>query len=405
MIMDREEILAPIREKNIYEYGTLTENLADKLEKAGHVKVVAAGLSNNDFSHMLLYILKKEPEKVLEGLELLRDVLGAEKKLIYLPEEEQETGESLKKTLAETGDTTEVVYGIADMRFMRDNCICHLETLVHVSDAVHGKYQADTLVGVEASEQSGEFETSLEVVRVPFGITIASLLEKAGIQIKGIKAVRIGNRLYIGTEEVCKTELTPETALNDGVIRVYEKGCCMVDAAEKEILENRKHSCGKCTFCREGLNQLDIRLKEITAGKGEWADLEIMEQIGEAMRFSCCCTIGSMGAQFALETMKYFIREYEDHIKKKRCTEGTCPAFINMYISPERCIGCGRCIKICPYDYIEGLPGYIHMIEDVDCTKCGLCMNVCEEKTIIKTTGAVPRIPDRLTKAGRFKRY
>ena len=403
--MNREEILPLIREKNIYEYGTLTENLADKLERAGHVKVVAAGLSNNDFSHMLLHILKEEPAKVLEGLEFLKDVLGAEKKLLYLPEEEQETGEILKKTLTETGDTTEVVYGIANMRHLRDNCICHIETLAHVSDAVHGKYQADTLVSVEASEQSGESEVVLETVRVPFGTTVVSLLEKAGISTEGIKAVRIANRLYTKIEEVAKTELTPEVALNDGVIRVYKKGCCMVDAAEKEILENRKHSCGKCTFCREGLNQLDTRLKEITAGKGEWAGLEIMEQIGEAMGFSCCCTIGDMGAQFALETMKYFNQEYEDHIKKKQCTEGTCPAFIKMYISPERCIGCGACLKVCPHDYIEGLPGYIHMIEDVDCTKCGICIDACEEKAIIKTTGAVPRIPDRLTRAGRFKRY
>jgi ferredoxin len=179
----------------------------------------------------------------------------------------------------------------------------------------------------------------------------------------------------------------------------------MISKAEKALVESRKNSCGKCTFCREGLNQLYVRTNEITKGKAESNSLKIMEDIGEAMKFSNICSIGQYGSAVTLDTMRLFANEYEDHIKKKKCTAGTCLDFINVYIDPAKCTGCGICIEGCPVDCIEGLPGYIHMIEDIDCTKCGKCIELCEAGAIIKTTGKVPRIPDRLTRVGRFKRY
>ena len=146
-------------------------------------------------------------------------------------------------------------------------------------------------------------------------------------------------------------------------------------------------------------------MKEITDGKGDLASPGIMEDIGEVMTFSCSCTIGNSGSIFTLDTLAKFEQDYSDHIRKRKCTAGTCLAFINMYIDPKKCTGCGECLSSCPDNFIEGLPGYIHMIEDVDCTKCGKCMESCPEQAIVRTAANVPPLPDRLTKAGRFKRY
>ena len=44
------------------------------------------------------------------------------------------------------------------------------------------------------------------------------------------------------------------------------------------------------------------------------------------------------------------------------------------------------------------------MIDEFDCDKCGKCIEACEEGAIIKTSGKVPKLPNRLTKVGRFKR-
>lgn len=115
------------------------------------------------------------------------------------------------------------------------------------------------------------------------------------------------------------------------------------------------------------------------------------------MGFSCLFR-GQTGAQFTLDSMKIFGAEYEDHIRRKKCTAGSCPAFIRVYIDPDRCTGCGRCIPACPKDCIEGPSGYIHMTEELDCVKCTVCMEACGERAVVRTLGRVPRLPDRLTR-------
>ena len=58
----------------------------------------------------------------------------------------------------------------------------------------------------------------------------------------------------------------------------------------------------------------------------------------------------------------------------------------------------------CEQDCIEGKNKYIHMIDEFDCDLCGKCMEICPEEAIVKTSGKVPKLPNRLTKVGKFKR-
>jgi electron transport complex protein RnfB len=46
-------------------------------------------------------------------------------------------------------------------------------------------------------------------------------------------------------------------------------------------------------------------------------------------------------------------------------------------IDEERCIGCTKCIQVCPVDAIVGAPKYLHHIVEQDCTGCGLCVEPC----------------------------
>ena len=39
-----------------------------------------------------------------------------------------------------------------------------------------------------------------------------------------------------------------------------------------------------------------------------------------------------------------------------------------------------------------------------ECDRCGKCVEACEEECIHITTGKVPKLPDRLTKVGKFKK-
>ena len=386
-----EELIA---KAGLYDYGTIGGAVADKIAAAKAecvgAMMVAAGLSNNDFEHIVL----GDAAKAAAGLKIVACALGAEKAVLYVPENETAYAEAAKAAGAE------VEPGIVNTRMFRDGLILHLTTCEKICDLVHGKYVADTVVAADVYTTSESCERVLAPKAVAFGTKISDL----GLELADAKAVQIGQKLYTPAE-AAEVVLAPELPLGDGVIRVYGNGVCMVDAAAKKLLASRVASCGKCTFCREGLNQLYIRSTEITGRKGTFEATEMMEEIGEAMTFSCNCSIGNYGSIFTLEAMKMFENEYTDHIKRKKCTVGTCLAFVNVYVDPAKCVGCGKCIPECPVDCIEGMPGYIHIIEDIDCTKCGKCLESCAEGAIIRTTGNVPRLPDRMTRVGRFKRY
>lgn len=402
----REAVLKKIQKADIQEYGLYHSSLYHKIHtikeeycsEDGPMRV-AGGLNNNDFRHMILKILKDTPEKVLQGLAILSWLMEASEMLLYIPEGEEGLKQEVLKTAQELKIDVDIRTEIVDMRLMSNGCICHIETLCMLAEAVNDTYVPGTWVSILKISDFGCTELR-EAEYVKFGTKIGCLVK---IDANDIKAVQIGSKLYDAS--VLEKEITPELVMGDGVITIYDKSCCMIAQAEKALLESRKKSCGKCTFCREGLNQLFVRINEITKGKGESNGLRIMEDIGEAMKFSTICSIGQYGSAFTLDTIHLFSNEYENHIKKKKCTAGTCPNFINVYINAAKCVGCGMCIKSCPVDCIEGLPGYIHMIEDIDCTKCGKCIEVCEAGAIIKTMEKVPELPDRLTRIGRFKRY
>lgn len=406
-ILNKEEVLDKIHRAGIREFGTINEELTEKLNRFYRVvrqegePVLAAGaLNNHDVSYMLLDILKKDTEKVLKGLGVMAWLTDAEEMLLYLPENETELAEKVQ-TCAEAMDMdVRVEYGIADMRLLRNGMVSHIQTLAAVADVLDGRYEAKTYAGVVRYTTAKTCEAVSAPCYIPFGTKVTEITGS----LDKIKAVQIGDSLY-QPEEVSQLVITEKTALGDGVIRLYTEGCCMLDAVFTRLLESRRKSCGKCTFCREGLIQLYSRMKEIVSGKGELSSLKIMEGIGQAMTYSSLCTIGNSGSALLLGTLEKFENEYLDHIKRKKCTAGSCLAFVNIYIDPEKCTGCGQCQGACEGNYIEGLEGYIHMIEDFDCSKCGKCAAICPEKAIISTTGRVPRLPDRLTKTGRFKRY
>ena len=144
--------------------------------------------------------------------------------------------------------------------------------------------------------------------------------------------------------------------------------------------------------------------KEITEGRGKAEFIDLTKEIGEAMCYSTPCSMGQVSAKAALSATELFAKEYEEHIKKKNCPAGACSSFVNIYIDPSLCNGCGECMDVCPKDCIEGKAKYIHMIDDFDCTKCGKCMEVCDEDAIVQTTGKLPKLPNRLTKVGKFKK-
>ena len=384
--MDKTEVLEKIAALDIREAGLCGGKLADRLKKCAETGAdtgVATALNNADTDHVLLEVLKNDPEKVLEGISVAAQTLGTDDKTLYVPESETELAKSLEELAAKYG--VEVKAEFLDIRANEQKLLMHIVTAADLADGFRGSYVPGVYVSVNGDP----------VHKVAYGTKISELAD-----LSDAKALILGYQMHKPEAAELAVE---EAGIANGVVKVLVTHDCVVAETEKRVMASRKQSCGKCVFCREGLIQLQYMQKEITEGRGKAEYVDLTKEIGEAMCFSTPCTMGQTSAKIALTAMEGFADEYEAHIKKKRCPSAVCTKLVNIYISPKRCVGCGSCVGACPHGCIEGQPGYIHMLDDYDCTKCGACVEACPNGAIILTTGRVPKVPFRMTKVGRFR--
>ncbi len=394
--MSASEVIAGISSEGLLEFGADRTPVAQKWNLVNEERQfqtnpirVVAGLNNSDLDGALLAILKENPDRVFEGMCIAKIAVDAEEMYLYIPETESDYAKELEEKAESYG--VQIKTGIADCRESRGGAFHHIETMAALADIFAGVYEPCTWMAVRRDGKTGP------LTKVSYGTKLADLVGETDA-----KAIAVGTKLCDTT--VLDMVINEDTQIGNGVITVYGPECCMIHEAETVLAKERRQSCGKCTFCREGLIQLHTMTKEITQGQGKKEFPALMEEIGEAMTFSTPCTMGQTASDFTMGTLKYFASEYEDHIKKKKCANNVCSAFMGIYIDPNECQGCGECADVCPKNAIEGKAGYIHMIDEFECDKCGKCVSVCENEAIILTTGRIPKLPNRLTKVGKFKK-
>jgi fumarate reductase flavoprotein subunit/NADH-quinone oxidoreductase subunit F len=389
-ILGKDQIKRRIKEADLYEYGISGRKVIDVLETAIEdcrknnipYKIVAS-LDNCDTKGPLLAILKNNPEKIFEGINIAALLLDNPVKILHIPE----FAASLSSTLHEAAEkhSIAIVTGLVDMRSYKGASVHHILTMMKITDMFDGNKESCVYVSVNDSE----------IKKLPPETKIKSLIE-----IDKAKAVEIGYNLH----PVEHADFTlGEANITNGVIKILTEKDCIVQTVLRNIQEAQTISCGKCVFCREGILQLVSLHKDIIAGKGRTDSLAVIKEIAEAMSSGSFCSLGRKAPEIILSALQCFGSEYEEHIKKKTCSAGQCGSFVKIYIDPEKCTGCSECMDVCPVDCIEGKDRYIHMIDEIDCTHCGKCIETCPEKAVILTSGRVPKLPSRLTKCGRFR--
>ena len=166
--------------------------------------------------------------------------------------------------------------------------------------------------------------------------------------------------------------------MGSGGMIVMDDRSCMVDVARYFLAFLQEESCGKCVPCREGIRRMSDILEDICAGKGKEGDIDLLENMSQAIIDGSLCALGGSAPNPVLSTIKYFREEYDAHIKDHRCPAGVCKALITYTIDPGKCTGCGLCIKVCPTQATSGEKKKPHTIDNDKCIRCGACIESCK---------------------------
>ncbi len=413
---------------------------------AGDVKYVCCNADEGDpGAFMDRSVLEGDPHCVLEAMTIAGYAIGAHQGYIYVRAEYPVAVERLKialKQAREYGLLGKNILGLGfdfdiEIRLGAGAFVCGEETALMTSieghrgeprprppfPAVKGLFGKPTIlnnvetwanvnpiimngaawfakIGTQTSTGTKVFAlggkiTNVGLVEVPMGTTLRTIVEEIGGGIPGgkkFKAAQTGGPSggcipaeCIDTPIDYDSLLAIGSMMGSGGMIILDEDTCMVDISKFYLEFTADESCGKCTPCRIGTKRLLQLLTKITEGKGEPEDLVKIEELASHMKQSSLCALGQSAPNPILSTLRYFRREYVDHIEKKHCDAGVCKALLTYSIDPAKCRGCTLCARNCPTHAITGKVREAHVIDKDICIKCGVCMQNCKFGAVVRS--------------------
>jgi len=204
--------------------------------------------------------------------------------------------------------------------FGKPTAINNVETLVNVllivgSDEGVAAFRAigsGTSLGLKLFCVSGNIARP-GLYEVPFGVTLRELLDLAGGVPGGrvVRAVLLGGAagVFVGPDAL-DVPLTFEgtraigATLGSGVVMVFDETADLVGALRRIARFFRDESCGQCVPCRVGTarqEELLARLSTGTVNGSRENELDLLRDIGQAMRDASICGLGQT-ASSAIES-------------------------------------------------------------------------------------------------------
>jgi NADH-quinone oxidoreductase subunit F len=404
--------------------------------------VICNGDEGDPGAFMDRMMLESYPFRIIEGLAIAGYAVGADKGIFYIRAEYPMAVTRIRSALEACRARNLLGERIFDTDYSFDvhifegagAFVCGEETALIASiegergfpkqrppyPAIHGLYGHPTLVnnvetlsqipyivrngsvdysriGTEGSKGTKVFALAGKIrhgglIEVPMGITLHQIIEDIGGGVENgekLKAVQIGGPSGgCIPAHLCDVQVDFDAfnqmgaMMGSGGLVVLSESDCMVDVARYFLSFTCDQSCGKCTFCRTGIRRMLDILDKICGGKAKTEDIDKLEELALNIKKASMCGLGKTAPNPVLTTLKYFRKEYEEHVNGL-CRTGTCKDMVK-YVITDDCIGCTKCAKACPVDAIPYTPYEIHTIQTAACVLCGLCIDECRFNAIRK---------------------
>ena len=270
--------------------------------------------------------------------------------------------------------------------------INNVETFANVAWIMNNGGAAFATMGTENSKGTKVFALTGKIrkgglVEIPMGKTLRDVIYGIGGGIrddKEFKAVQMGGpsggcipKELLDTVIDYKALGATGAIMGSGGMVVMDESTCMVGMAKFFLDFTALESCGKCVHCRIGTRRMQEILTRIVKGEGKEGDIELLEELCEAVKDGALCGLGQTAPNPVLTTIRYFRNEYEAHINDKKCPAKECVDLLTYSIVADKCKGCTLCAKKCPAKAISGEVKKAHIIDSDICIRCGQCVNSC----------------------------
>jgi len=292
-------------------------------------------------------------------------------------------------------------YPVHSGLFNKPTLVNNVETLANVASIIEYGPKWFYSIGTVTSKGTKVFSISgnvnhIGLVEVKMGTTLKDIIYTiaGGMkEDKKIKAVHIGGPLGSSLPadcldtKICYESLKEKDAeMGSGGLIVLNENNCMIDLVHYFMNFMQKQSCGKCIPCREGTRRMSEIFDHIIhkpvdhvnhTALDRFRGVIQLEALSEVMKDTSLCGFGVSAPNPFLSILKYFRKEFEEHLFDRKCRAGVCKELRLFMINIDQCTGCSICAKKCPENAIIGTPKSPYFIVEEKCTGCGICSEVC----------------------------
>jgi len=327
-------------------------------------------------------LMEKNPHLLIEGMVIASHALGAEKGYIYLRHEYPNAGACLERAIDEAhehgflgdavrgssltfdveifrgagayicGEETALIDSIEGKRgqprikppfpvnaglWGKPTIVNNVETLCNIPIILEMGGAAFAEIGSPASPGPKLYSISGCVQRpglyeAPMGTSLRELIfdhaggMRNGHNLKAVIPGGLSTPVLPAAAVDCAMDFASMveagSALGSAGVIVMDDTVCMVGVARRAARFYQVESCGKCVPCREGTGWLEKVLVRIESGDASMADLELIENISDAILGNTFCPLGDSAADVVTAIVKHFRGEFEAHIRTGACELG-----------------------------------------------------------------------------------